>query len=129
MNTVLGIGIPDFPNLLMLYGPQSPTAFCNGPTCAEVQGDWVVDCLSYLRAHGLDRIEATTEAAAEWTRHIDELARGTLFPSADSWYMGANIPGKHRQLLNYPGVQDYLALCRACAANDYAGFVMNGGGR
>jgi len=129
VNTVLGIGIPDFPNLLMLYGPQSPTAFCNGPTCAEVQGDWVVDCLSYLRTRGIERIEATPVAATAWTRHIDEVARGTLFPTADSWYMGANIPGKHRQLLNYPGVQDYMAHCSACVANNYEGFVMNGGSR
>jgi cyclohexanone monooxygenase len=122
VQTRLGMGIPDFPNLLMLYGPQSPTSFCNGPTCAELQGDWVVDCLSYLREKGLTRIEARASAGEAWTRHMEELAAGTLFPFADSWYMGANIPGKKRQLLHHVGLQDYLAFCRDSAENGYSGF-------
>ena len=122
--TQLGFAVPDFPNMLVLYGPQSPTAFCNGPTCAEAQGEWVVDCLSYLRERGLQRIEATEGAASAWTDRLAQIAAGTLFSRADSWYMGANIPGKHRQLLNYPGVQDYLALCRECADRGYDGFVL-----
>jgi cyclohexanone monooxygenase len=110
VQTYLGLGIPDFPNLLMLYGPQSPTAFCNGPTCAELQGDWVVDCLCHLRDHGLTRLEAEAAAGESWTEHMADLAAGTLLPRAESWYMGANIPGKPRQLLHHLGVQEYLAL-------------------
>lgn len=124
VETHLGIGIPDYPNLLVLYGPQSPTSFCNGPTCAESQGDWVVECLEYLRARGYSRIEATAAAAAAWTQHLEEVASFTLFPHADSWYMGANIPGKRRQLLHYPGVQTYLASCRESASNGYSGFEL-----
>jgi cyclohexanone monooxygenase len=124
VKTHLGFGIPDFPNLLVLYGPQSPTSFCNGPTCAELQGDWVVDCLCYLRDKGHRRIEATAEAGEAWTQHLATLAAGTLLPYADSWYMGANIPGKPRQLLHYLGLQSYLALCRESAANDYSGFTL-----
>jgi len=124
VQTYLGLGIPDFPNLLMLYGPQSPTAFCNGPTCAELQGDWVVDCLSYLRAHGLTRIEASPAAGASWTQHMADLAASTLLPLAESWYMGANIPGKPRQLLHYLGVQEYLAFCRQSTENGYSGFEL-----
>ncbi len=126
VKTHLGLAIPGFPNLLMLYGPQSPTAFCNGPTCAELQGDWVVDCLTHLREHGHRRIEATAEAADAWTRHMDEVAARSLLPLADSWYMGANIPGKPRQLLHHPGVQEYLSYCRASAAAGYSGFVLAG---
>lgn len=122
MQTYLGFGIPDFPNLLMLYGPQSPTAFCNGPTCAELQGEWVVDCLNHLRDRGLKTIEARPESGASWTRHMEELAQGTLLPLADSWYMGANIPGKPRQLLHHIGVQDYMAFCRESAEKGYSGF-------
>jgi cyclohexanone monooxygenase len=124
VQTHLGMGIPDFPNLLMLYGPQSPTSFCNGPTCAELQGDWVVDCLCHLRDNGLTRIEADAAAGQSWTQHLAELAAGTLLPLADSWYMGANIPGKPRQLLNYAGLQEYLAHCRQSAENRYAGFSL-----
>jgi cation diffusion facilitator CzcD-associated flavoprotein CzcO len=122
VETHLGIGVPDFPNLLMLYGPQSPTAFCNGPTCAEVQGDWVIECLTFMRDHGFTTIEAGVDAARAWTQHMDDLGAGTLLPLADSWYMGANIPGKRRQLLHHPGLQLYLAFCRESAENAYSGF-------
>jgi cation diffusion facilitator CzcD-associated flavoprotein CzcO len=124
VKTYLGLGIPDFPNLLMLYGPQSPTAFCNGPTCAELQGDWVADCLSHLRDKGLTRIEASRAAGDSWTQHMAELAESTLLPLAESWYMGANIPGKSRQLLHHIGVQEYLAFCRESAENGYSGFEL-----
>jgi cation diffusion facilitator CzcD-associated flavoprotein CzcO len=125
VQTYLGLGIPGFPNLLVVYGPQSPTAFCNGPTCAELQGDWVVECLSYLRDHGLSRIEAEPAAAESWTQHMAELAAGTLLPLADSWYMGANVPGKPRQLLHHLGLQEYLAFCRKSAEHGYSGFKLD----
>ena len=113
------------PNLLMLYGPQSPTAFCNGPTCAETQGDWVVQCLVDLRARNLSRIEATEEAANDWAAYLREVGEGTLLPQADSWYMGANIPGKKRELLYHPMVPEYLEACAESAANDYTGFELS----
>lgn len=125
VRTYLGYAIPHMPNLLMLYGPQSPTAFCNGPTCAEVQGDWVVECLSYLREQNLSRIEATDDAAVSWAGHIADIAEDTLFPLADSWYMGANIPGKRRELLYHPMPQDYLEECQASAVAGYAGFRLS----
>jgi cyclohexanone monooxygenase len=108
----------------MLYGPQSPSAFWNGPSCAEQQGDWIVDCLCHLRDKGLTRIEADSAAGESWTQHMAEIAAGTLLPLADSWYMGANIPGKPRQLLHHLGVQEYLAFCRESAEHGYSGFEL-----
>ncbi len=125
MRTHLGYAIPHMPNLLMLYGPQSPTAFCNGPTCAEIQGDWVVACLDHMRSNGLSRIEATDEAADAWSAHLAAIAADTLFPRADSWYMGANIPGKHRELLYYPSPQDYIERCEEAARAGYSGFRLS----
>jgi len=125
VQTHLGMAMPGFPNLLMLYGPQSPTAFCNGPTCAELQGDWVVNCLRYLREHGYRTIEATPEATEAWTRQLTVGFQGSLFSTADSWYIGANIPGKKRELLYFPNTQMYLALCRESAAKGYAGFRLS----
>ena len=122
VRTWLGIGVPDFPNLLMLYGPQSPTAFWNGPTSAEVQGDWIVDLLCWMRKKRLTRIEASHSAAESWNDHMEELAASTLLPQADSWYMGANIPGKTRQLLHHSGVQSYLRHCEECRLKGYDGF-------
>ena len=118
----LGISVPRFPNMMMLYGPQSPTAFWNGPTSAEVQGDWVVELLCWLRANNLTRIEANRAAAENWNNHMDELAASTLLPQAESWYMGANIPGKPKQLLHHSGVQSYLRYCGDSKADNYAGF-------
>jgi cyclohexanone monooxygenase len=125
VDTHLGVAIAGFPNLLMLYGPQSSTAFCNGPTCAELQGDWVVELLEHARDRGVVRIEATTEAGRRWSAHLDDVANATLFPLADSWYMGANIPGKRRQLLNHPVSDVYLARLAECAGSGYPGFELD----
>ncbi|MCW2722685.1 NAD(P)/FAD-dependent oxidoreductase [Pseudonocardia sp.] len=124
--THLGTATAGFPNLLYIYGPQSPSAFCNGPTCAELQGEWVVECLEHLRNNGLTRIEATPEAERAWGEHVAELTAGTLFPRAQSWYMGANVPGKKRELLAYPGgLPTYLQKCNEAAEQGYAGFVLS----
>ena len=124
VDTHLGIAIPGVPNLLMLYGPQSPTAFWNGPTCAEVQGDWVTDLLVHLRERGDATIEATEDAAREWTTELDLFGEATLLGRADSWYMAANIPGKRRQLLNHPSSDRYRQRLNDCAAGGYSGFVI-----
>ena len=118
----LGMSVSGFPNMFILYGPLSPSGLCNGPVCAELQGEWIVNCLAYLRDNQLQRIEATSKAEDSWVAHVKELADSTLFPQADSWYMGANVPGKPRQLLNYPGVPGYMELSEQCAANAYEGF-------
>ncbi len=123
VDTHLGVAVAGFPNLLLLYGPQSSTAFCNGPVCAEIQGDWVVDLVSRMRDDGHTRVDSLPEMGPRWTAHLATIAEGTLFGQADSWYMGANVPGKRRQLLNYPNSDAYLDHLRACAAADYDGFV------
>jgi cyclohexanone monooxygenase len=111
---------------MVTYGPQAPTAFCNGPTSAEYQGDHIVECLEYLRARGLTRIEATREAEEAWRNQCSDLAQATLFPKADSWYMGANIPGKVREMLMYSGgLPMYLQELRESAAKGYAGYVLD----
>ena len=123
--THLGLASAGFPNLLFLYGPQSPSGFCNGPSCAELQGEWIVNLLKDMRENGVKRYETTTAAEASWGEHMTELAGMTLFPMANSWYMGANIPGKPRQLLNYPGgLPLYFEQCEAVASNNYEGFVL-----
>jgi cation diffusion facilitator CzcD-associated flavoprotein CzcO len=101
--THLGIATAGFPNMLFIYGPQSPSRFCNGPTCAEIQGEMIVETVDHLLRNGRPRIEATPEAEQEWTNHVAELLAPTLFGKAKSWYMGANMPGKPIQMLNYPG--------------------------
>ena len=126
VRTHLGVASHGFPNLLYVYGPQSPSGFCNGPTCAEAQGDWIIELVRDLSARGITRIEATPEAEETWRHQVETIASMTLFPRADSWYMGANIPGKRREMLNWPGgLQLYLTACQMSAAAGYAGFVLD----
>jgi len=126
VHTHLGVASNGFPNLIYLYGPQSPSGFCNGPTCAEVQGRWVIQLLTDLRDRGVTRIEATREAERAWGEQVAMISQMTLFTKADSWYMGANIPGKKRELLNYPGgIPLYAEQCRQSAADGYSGFELS----
>jgi cation diffusion facilitator CzcD-associated flavoprotein CzcO len=122
----LGMAAAGFPNLLFVYGPQSPNGFCNGPTCAEVQGDWIVRLLDHLRQRNYTRVEATVAAEEAWRAQVLELADATLFPRADSWYLGANIPGKPREMLSFTGgLPAYLAKCRESAERGYEGFALS----
>ena len=122
----LGMAAAGFPNLLFVYGPQSPNAFCNGPTCAEVQGDWIAQLLDHLRRRNSTRIEATVPAEEAWRAQVLALADNTLFPRADSWYFGANIPGKRREMLIFAGgLPAYIAMCRDSADKGYEGFAIS----
>ncbi|MEM7468107.1 MAG: NAD(P)/FAD-dependent oxidoreductase [Pseudomonadota bacterium] len=126
VRTYQGIANAGFPNLLVSYGPQAPTGFCNGPTSAEIQGDYIADCLNYMRERGLTRIETTPEAEEAWRADCLKLVEPTLFPRADSWYMGANVPGKPREILMYPGgVPLYLEELQRCVDNGYSGYVLS----
>lgn len=103
ISTYLGMTVPGYPNMVMIYAPQSPSGFCNGPTCAEYQGDWVVNFIEDMDKKGVVRTEPTEESAVGWAKEISEIIDQTLFPGANSWYLGANIPGKAREILVYPG--------------------------
>ena len=111
--------------MLMLYGPQSAASFCNGPVCAELQGDWIIDFLDHLRAKDHTRFDTDPEHAVRWSEVMANWAEMTLFGQANSWYMGANIPGKRRQLLNMPSSDAYLQALQDCAAAGYEGFMLD----
>jgi cation diffusion facilitator CzcD-associated flavoprotein CzcO len=121
----LGMAVAGFPNLLFVYGPQSPNAFANGPTCAELQGDWITGLLDHVRQRDWKRFEATVAAEEEWRAQVHALADATLFPQADSWYLGANIPGKPREMLSFiGGLSTYIAKCNESAERGYEGFAI-----
>ncbi len=128
VDTNLGLSVSKFPNMIIMYGPQSPTAFCNGPTCAEIHGDWIVELFEHMRDRGLTRIESTPEAEQQWTDHVASVASSSLLSTVDSWYMSANIPGKPRQLLNYPATDSYLRALARLRENGYSHFVFAGPG-
>jgi cyclohexanone monooxygenase len=126
VHTHLGMATAGFPNLLFVYGPQSPNAFVNGPSCGELQGDWIVQLLDHLRQRNFGRFEATVAAEESWRAHVHAIADGTLFPRADSWYLGANIPGKRREMLIFAGgFATYMSECNESAKRGYEGFAIS----
>lgn len=125
-HTYLGLQSAGFPNLFTLVGPHNGATFCNIPRCIEQNVMWVTDCIRYMRAHNYNRIEATVEAENTWTEHVAEMANKTLLPLADSWFMGANTPGKARNVLLYAGGSpNYRKKCEDVVANGYEGFRLS----
>lgn len=123
--TYLGMTSVGFPNMFMVYGPQAPTAFATGPSSAEAQGEWIGNCLSYLRDKNLKTIRPTEEAEAEWRTHVNTVGEEGLFSDTESWYFGTNIPGKPKEALNYmAGMQKYKEKCRESANQGYKGFIV-----
>jgi len=125
--TYLGLTTVGFPNLFFITGPGSPSVLTNMFVSIEQHADWVLDCLGHLSACGFDVIEPTEMAEAGWTQHVNDCADITLYPAANSWYMGANVPGKPRVFLPYcAGFDFYCTSCDEVVAHDYLGFRLSG---
>lgn len=124
--TYLGLQTVGFPNLFTITGPGSPSVLANMVTGVEQHAEWISDCIAYIREHGYERIEPTAEAEQAWVIHVNEVADTTLYPTCNSWYMGANIPGKSRVFLPYiGGFPTYERKCKEVVANDYEGFAFS----
>ena len=120
--TYLGIMAAGFPNLFVVTGPQSPSVKSQMILSIEQHVDWIADCMQYMRDHKFSRIEAEEDAEDAWVQHNNEIADGTLYPLANSWYVGANIPDKPRVFMPYVGgVAAYKKRCDEVAAKRYAG--------
>jgi cation diffusion facilitator CzcD-associated flavoprotein CzcO len=126
--TYLGLQSAGFPNMLTIVGPHNASTRCNIPRCIEQNVDWVTDLLRHARDSGCTRFEATEEAEADWSRHINELADGMLYTQIDSWATGinSNVEGKNvRRILQYQGgAPAYRAKCDEVASSGYAGMVL-----
>jgi cation diffusion facilitator CzcD-associated flavoprotein CzcO len=119
----LGLAMEGFPNLFIIAGANGPSAFANFVILNEQNADWIVDCINYMSEHDLAMIEATETAETEWMEVISSLAEKTLYLKANTWYTGANIPGKPRAFGIYTGgFNKYRELCSAVAVDGYRGF-------
>ena len=128
-STYLGLTTVGFPNFFTITGPGSPSVLSNMAVSIEQHVDWVADCLDDLRSRGFQTIEPTPLAESGWNQHVDDGAAITLYPTANSWYMGANVPGKPRAFLPYvAGVDVYRAACDEVVARGYLGFSLTGPG-
>ncbi|MCX5042364.1 NAD(P)/FAD-dependent oxidoreductase [Aldersonia sp. NBC_00410] len=125
-HTYLGLTIHGFPNLFLITGPQSPSVLYNMPLAIEDHVDFVADAIDHLRRNGLDTMEPTLDAETKWVDHANELAQATLLPGTDSWWMGANIPGKPRVCLVYlGGAPAYREICADVVDKGYEGFTLS----
>jgi len=128
--TYLGLMVAGFPNLFTITGPGSPSVLTNMINSIEQHVEWVADCLVALKQRQQTSIEASEEAEAAWCRHSAEAVTPSLLPQANSWYMGANVPGKPRMFMPYAGgLNNYTEICRQVAAKGYEGFVNRQGDR
>jgi len=124
--TNLGMTSVNFPNMFFTYGPQAPTAFSNGTCCIEIQGDWIVRCIEHMKANEWTSIYATTAAEAEWRTAVMDMGSRLLNNKAKSWYVGANIPGKVIEPLNYSGgIKNYVDVITGVADRGYEGFTLS----
>jgi len=123
--TYLGLAVAGFPNLFILAGPGSPSVLSNMVHSIELHVNWLTRCLEDARARGVRRIEAQQRAEDDWVHHVNEVADRTLYPTANSWYMGSNMPGKPRVFMPYvAGVPAYRKIVNVVAADGYRGFEM-----
>ncbi|MBY6537857.1 NAD(P)/FAD-dependent oxidoreductase [Rhodococcus sp. BP-349] len=123
--TYLGLMVHDFPNLFLITGPQSPSVLYNMPLAIEDHVDFATDAIGYLASQGLDVMEPRLHAQDQWVATTNEIAAQTLLPETNSWYMGANIPGKPRACMVYlAGAPTYRATCDDVVDRGYAGFAL-----
>jgi cyclohexanone monooxygenase len=128
--TYLGLMSAGFPNLFIITGPGSPSVLSNMIVSIEQHVDWIADCIAWMRDRGFQAMEANKDAEDKWVAHVNEVASTTLYPQANSWYMGANIPGKPRIFMPYiGGVGPYRQICNEVAAKGYEGFAMTAAAR
>ncbi|WP_326542625.1 flavin-containing monooxygenase [Pseudorhodoferax sp.] len=119
----LGLMSAGYPNLFLVTGPGSPSILANVVMAIEQHVEWIADCLQHLRSQGFARIDASAQAEADWVQEVNAIAHRTLLPTANSWYMGANIPGKPRVFMPYAGgLGDYRARCEQIVQRGYTGF-------
>ncbi|TMJ26246.1 MAG: NAD(P)/FAD-dependent oxidoreductase [Alphaproteobacteria bacterium] len=124
--TYLGLMVSSFPNMFVVTGPGSPGVKTQMIASIEQHVNWIADAIEHLGKHQLDRIEPTPRAESEWVHHVNQVADSTLYPLANSWYMGANIPGKPRVFMPYVGGFDrYKKRCDEVAAEGYEGFTLS----
>ena len=122
--TYLGLGTAGFPNLFTITGPGSPSVLTNMLPSIEQHVNWISDCIQYLKKSNLQTIDATDDAENAWVEHVNVLASHTLYPSCNSWYLGANVPGKPRVFMPHIGFPAYVEKCNEVASNGYQGFAL-----
>jgi len=122
--TYLGLNTAGFPNMFMVSGPGSPSVLTNMIMSIEQHVEWITNCIAHLNSTGKSTIETTEESQSGWVAFVNAVADMTLYPSCNSWYLGANVPGKPRVFMPLIGFPTYVAKCDEVVRNGYEGFVV-----
>ena len=124
ISTTYGMAIHGYPNLLATGIPLAPAAaLCNMPTCLQQQTEWITGLITHMRDEGHRIVEPTAEGEAAWVEQHDAVTQATLLAKTNSWWNGANVPGKpHGRVLSYLGVGDFAERTEKEAANGYSSF-------
>ena len=124
--TYLGVMVNGFPNLAIITGPGSPDVKSNMISAIEQHVDWIADLVEHMSRTGKATFQAQAEAQEQWVKHVNEVADQTLYPKANSWYVGANIPGKPRVFMPYvAGLDKYRKICDEVTRDGYRGVSIN----
>lgn len=122
--TYLGLTTHGFPNMFMITAPGSPSVMTNMLVSIEQHVEWSTEAIAWMAEHGVQQIDPDLEAQDAWVDHVNEVANFTLFPKGNSWYLGANVPGKPRVFMPYiAGVGPYREICDGVANDNYRGFT------
>ena len=122
--TYLGVATEGFPNMFMVSGPGSPSVLTNMIVSIEQHVEWICDAIARVVGDGHASIEADADAQNDWVRHVNAIAGMTLYPSCNSWYLGANVPGKPRVFMPLLGFPAYAERCTQVAESGYPGFTL-----
>ncbi|MEM7425466.1 MAG: NAD(P)/FAD-dependent oxidoreductase [Pseudomonadota bacterium] len=125
--TYLGVATAGFPNFFMVTGPGSPSVLTNMLPTIEQHVELISEFICSAQKQGLASVEAEPEAEDAWVAHVNEIAGRTLFPTCNSWYLGANVPGKPRVFMPYPGFPAYVEKCDDMVRDGYRGFRLTEG--
>jgi cation diffusion facilitator CzcD-associated flavoprotein CzcO len=124
--TYLGLGVDGFPNLFLISGPGAPAVLANMVLHAEAHVNWIADAIAHLDDHGYTALEATPDAVEGWGAELSRRAEASLFIKANSWYLGANVPGKPRVFMLFlGGFAAYNDICDEVADAGYKGFDLH----
>ena len=128
--TYLGLQSAGFPNMFMITGPGSPSVLTNMPVAIEQHIEWISNFVEYMHEHNIEVAEPNADAEIAWESHVQKAVEPTMYMLANSWYFGANIPGKPRVFTPYAGgMGTYRKRCNEIADNNYEGFILDSGSR
>jgi cyclohexanone monooxygenase len=120
--TYLGLMTSAFPNLFMMTGPGSPSVLANMITGVEQHAEYISRLIGWMDDHGYSEVDAELVSEDEWVDIVNLRSQATLFPQCNSWYLGANVPGKPRVFMPYLGFPDYSQTLQTVVEDGYAGF-------